>query len=241
MGLSTDMVDTNAPSAWTDVPAHFRRNAPQDAHQVRRHRAVLALLKEVSGEVLDYGCGYGDLTYAMSRTHPNVIGVDVDPQRIAFARHEYPELRFEVCPPDGLTFADASFDVVTSVVVLPFVPDANEYLREVHRVLRPGGHLVVATKTWPLLRRVYRRLRYGPRTAGPRVSSLTLHSVDAIAALLETSGFAVLRRNAFYDPPFSNHKNFADLLNGSVELAGEALGLVEPAPYPLLLARRAES
>lgn len=206
---------------------------------MRRHRAVLALLGDIAGEVLDYGCGYGDLTYAMSRTHPRVVGVDVDPQRIAFAKNEYPELQFDVCPENGLAFADGSFDIVTSVVVLPFVPDAREYLREVHRVLRPNGHLIVATKTWPWLRRTYRKLRYGSPATGPRASALNLHSMDAIATLLETSGFAVLRRNAFYDPPFSNHKNFADLLNGSIELVGETLNLVEPAPYPLLLARRA--
>jgi len=200
---------------------------------------VLALVEDLPGRVLDYGCGYGDLTFAMSRTHPDIVGVDVAADRIAFARSEYAPLRFEVCPEQGLPFPDASFDIVASIVVLPFVPDPDAYLAEVRRVLRPGGHLVIATKTWPLLRRAWRRLRDG-REAGVRRGQIVrhLHTLDTTAALLAAHGFSVLRRAAFYDPPFTNIKNAADLANGIVELAGETLGLKRAAPYPLLLARR---
>ena len=73
------------------VPVHFHRGAPQDAHQARRHRAILGAMKGLAGAVLDYGCGWGDITFAISRTHPDVRGVDVDPQRVAFAAAQYPE------------------------------------------------------------------------------------------------------------------------------------------------------
>ncbi|NLC62453.1 MAG: hypothetical protein GX761_14385, partial [Gammaproteobacteria bacterium] len=46
-----------------------------------------------------------------------------------------------------------------------------------------------------------------------------------------------LSRRAFYDPPFEARKNLADVLNGACELAGNALGIVDVAPYPLFLAR----
>jgi ubiquinone/menaquinone biosynthesis C-methylase UbiE len=234
------MADSSTP-AVADVAAHFRRDAPQDAHQRRRHRAVLALIQGLDGRVLDYGCGYGDLTWAISRTHPDVTGVDVEPERIAFARREYPELRFAVCDKGTLDFPDASFDIVTSVVVLPFVPDPAAYLREVRRVLRPGGHLIVATKTSALLQRAWRRLRHGRGASDVGSRGLTQHSLDAIATLLGQEGFSVVRRTAFFDAPFSNHKNATDIVNGCVEWVAECLHVVSAAPYPLILARRTET
>lgn len=232
------VVNDSSASPAAEVPSHFRKGAPQNPHQRRRHRAVLALLDGLEGRVLDYGCGWGDLTWAIAKTHPDVIGVDVAPERIAFAREEYAPLRFEVCPAQGLPFADASFDVVASIVVVPFVPDPDAYLEDVRRVLRPGGHLIIATKTWPLLRRIYRRLRDG-RGVGTRArSKLHLHTLEDTVELLGAHGFTVLRREAFYDPPFSNHKNPADIVNSIVECIGELLRLKSPAPYPLLLARR---
>lgn len=232
-------VPDSTASTVAPIPGHFRKDAPKNPHQARRHRAVLGLLAGLPpGRVLDYGCGYGDLTYAISRTHPDVMGVDVAPDRVDFARSQYAPLRFEVCPTQGLDLPDASLDIVASVVVLPFVPDPDAYLDEVRRVLRPGGHLLIATKTWPVLRRMYRRLRDGAGAGTKARSQLHLHTLETTAALLAAHGFTVLRRDAFYDPPFSNRKNVADVLNSVVELGGELLHVKGAAPYPLLLARR---
>jgi ubiquinone/menaquinone biosynthesis C-methylase UbiE len=231
------VIDSTASIVSPAVPAHFRKDAPQNPHQRRRHRAVLALLDGLPGRVLDYGCGYGDLTHAISRTNSDVVGVDVAPDRIEFARSEYAPLRFEVCPEQGLDFPAASFDIVASIVVLPFVPDPDVYLADVRRVLRPGGHLIIATKTWPLLRRIWRRVR-GERDARRGQIVRHLHTLETTVALLEAHGFTVLRREAFYDPPFTNLKNPADFLNSIVEFVSESLRLKSAAPYPLLLARR---
>src|SRR5262249_29251413 len=78
------------------TPSNFFKGARPTWHQRRRHRAVLDMLLGLEGEVLDFGCGYGDLTAAIARTHP-VQGVDVDPERIAFAAREYSPLQFSVC------------------------------------------------------------------------------------------------------------------------------------------------
>ena len=226
-------------TGFADVPAHFRRDAPLDPHQRRRHHAVLSLLRTLPpGRVLDYGFGWGDIAWQASRTHPDIHAVDVEQRRVDFARSQYAPLPFDVCRPDGLDFPDASFDIVLSIVVLPFVPDDDAYLAEIRRVLRPGGRLVIATKTSQFLPRVWKRLS-GQRKRGRHPSpGVRHHDAAEAAALLERHGFRILTRCAFYDPPFEARKNVIDVLNGLCEVAGSAMGVVDVAPYPLLLASR---
>ncbi len=227
--------------ASSEIPNHFYRDAPQDDHQRRRHQAVLSLLRGLpAGRVLDYGFGWGDIAWAASKTHPDIHAVDVEQRRVDFARQQYAPIPFDRCRTDGVDFPDASFDIVLSIVVLPFVPDDEAYVAELRRVLRPGGHLIVATKTSPFLPRVWRRIsgqRERDRHPAPGIRH---HDAADAAALLERHGFAILRRKAFYDPPFEARRNMADLANGIFEVAGEALGVVDTAPYPLFLARRGD-
>lgn len=228
-------------TGFADVPAHFRRDAPLDPHQRRRHDAVLSLLRTLPpGRVLDYGFGWGDIAWQAARTHPDIHAVDVERRRVDFARSEYAPLPFDLCRPEGLDFPDASFDIVLSIVVLPFVPDDDAHIAEIRRVLRPGGKLIVATKTTSYLSRLWTRL-IGQRGRGRgRAPGLHLHDAKAAAALLERHSFRILSRRAFYDPPFEERKNLADVLNGVCEAVGKTLGLVDTAPYPLFLAQRIE-
>lgn len=227
-------------SSNVEVPAHFFRDAPLDPHQRKRHRAVLKAVRALPrGAVLDYGCGWGDITWAISKTHPDVHGVDVDAKRVAFAQSQYPELKFSVCRPDGLDFPDASFDIVVSGVVLPFVPDEAEYLAEIRRVLRPGGHLVLATKVCPIVRQFWHRLRGRPeRSRDADGVGLRSHIESDILQLLADGGFELQRRGGFYDPPFDSRKNLADLVNATIQLVGEPLGIVSTAPYLLTVSKR---
>jgi len=231
------VIEASPPTS--DIPRHFYRDAPQDPHQRRRHRAVLSLLRELpQGRVLDYGFGWGDIAWAASRTHPDIQAVDVEQRRVEFARQQYAPIAFDRCRPDGVDFADASFDIVLSIVVLPFVPDDEAYVAELRRVLRPGGHLIIATKTSQFLPRMWRRLSGQRERDRHPTPGIRHHDAGDAAALLGRHGFTILRREAFYDPPFEARRNLVDLANGVFEVAGSALGLVQPAPYPLFLARR---
>lgn len=229
------------PIAVAEVPAHFHRDAPLEAHQRRRHRAVLAALARVPrGRLLDYGCGWGDITWSMARTHPDIQAVDVDPERVEYARREFAPLAFSTCRPDGLDFPDASFDCVASVVVLPFVPDVDAYLAEIKRVLRPGGHLVLATKVCPRLRQLKNALAGHPKRSRESSTGLRVHTGGDVMGLLGRHGFGVIERSGFFDPPFEAHRNIADIINAAVEGVAELLHVDSVAPYQVFRCRLGE-
>jgi ubiquinone/menaquinone biosynthesis C-methylase UbiE len=156
--------------------------------------------------VLDYGCGYGDLTYAISRTHP-VRGVDPDPARVQFAAEQYAPVTFAVCNPARLDFPDASFDIVTSTVVIHFAGDPIGHLREIHRVLRPGGHLVITVQNSPVL---WNRFR-GLLGKSPAPSSLWVPTRETFHEILRRQGFQIEMESHFYDPPTDGSWNLRGL------------------------------
>ncbi len=96
--------------------------------------------------VLDVACGTGVLTReAKSRAGSGqVVGLDLNPGMIAVASGLAPDIEWREGAAELLPFADRSFDVVVSQFGLMFFRDQAHALREMMRVLTPGGRLVVA-------------------------------------------------------------------------------------------------
>ena len=99
--------------------------------------------------VLDVGCGTGVVTrLAAGQVRPDgtVAGLDINPGMLAVARSVTPlELEVEWYEADAcaIPLPDASFDVVLCQMSLQFIPDRGQGLREMRRVLVPGGRLVL--------------------------------------------------------------------------------------------------
>lgn len=90
--------------------------------------------------ILDLGCGDGQLTARIAAAGANVVGLDSSPQMLAAARArgvEAMEGNAEQMP-----FAAQSFDAVFSNAALHWVRDQDAMIREVRRVLQPGGRFV---------------------------------------------------------------------------------------------------
>lgn len=101
-------------------------------------------------EVLDYGCGTGYGTALLAESAARVVGVDIDEDTLAYARgsHRQPNLSFRCVPPaesGPLPFDAASFDTVVSFQVIEHISAVQACFSEIDRVLRPGGHVLIAT------------------------------------------------------------------------------------------------
>jgi SAM-dependent methyltransferase len=99
------------------------------------------------GEVLDAGCGVGYGTANLAEEAVRIVGVDLSEEAIAYARdrHARPNVEFVVGDLAALDLADASFDAVCAFEVIEHLPEPERFVREMRRVLRPGGVLLVST------------------------------------------------------------------------------------------------
>jgi ubiquinone/menaquinone biosynthesis C-methylase UbiE len=94
--------------------------------------------------LLELGCGTGLVTEIVHRqSGADIIGTDISPELIAEARRRLPAVKFQVDDAQHLSFPDAAFDMVYGSSILHhLVVDLS--LREILRVLRPGGGMVFA-------------------------------------------------------------------------------------------------
>src|SRR5215831_5935150 len=102
-------------------------------------------------QLLDVGCGSGQLALLAARDGVNVTGVDIAPNLVerarARAQAEGLRARFEEADAEALPFEDASFDVVTSLIGAMFAPRPELVAKELLRVCVPGGTIAMANWT----------------------------------------------------------------------------------------------
>jgi SAM-dependent methyltransferase len=124
---------------------------------------ILELIGPSAGKrILDAACGDGVLAAALARGGAIVTGIDSDTRMLAAGRARVEQARLAAALIEGdiraLPFPDAAFDVVVAVTVLCFVPDAGRAVREMARVLKPGGRLVIGElgrwSAWAAQRRI---------------------------------------------------------------------------------------
>jgi demethylmenaquinone methyltransferase / 2-methoxy-6-polyprenyl-1,4-benzoquinol methylase len=182
----------------------------------RRRALDLGRLGE-SGRALDVGTGTGDFALALLKRSPvsaTVTGVDISAGMLGVAERRAARAglgpRYErlIASVESLPFPDAVFDVAVAGFVIRNVGDIPRGLREMRRVLRPGGRAVILdlhTPRNPAIRRLYRaysflspRLaaalgsdpeayRYLPRSIG------AFYDPEALAGLLKNAGFKRVR------------------------------------------------
>lgn len=166
---------------------------------------LLELIGPVAGlRVLDVGCGDGQLASLLARMGAVITAIDTDPQMLEAARRRLQRdavegtlIRADI---EALPFASQRFDLVTAVTVLCFVGRPQQALREMARVLKPGGRLVVGELGRYSVWAVWRRLRAW--LGHPTWRSAHFRSIAELVALARSAGLTVrATRAAIFYPP----------------------------------------
>jgi len=149
---------------------------------------------------LDAGCGDGRYLRALDGALPErVAGTDIAERILETARQAAPRAELVQANLEALPFPDGSFDLVLCSQVIEHVLDARAGVRQLARVLEPGGTLVISTDN---ARNLVSRVLNAPRTGAVRVLGLsgrrgmvespaTPYTRDSFRTLLEGAGFRV--------------------------------------------------
>jgi demethylmenaquinone methyltransferase/2-methoxy-6-polyprenyl-1,4-benzoquinol methylase len=182
----------------------------------KRHLVALARA-DARTRALDLATGTGDIAFALCACGADVVGLDITPRMIEIAREKrdaatgerHGALHLLVGDMGALPFPNGSFDLVTTGYGLRNVPDLAAAIREIRRVLKPGGRMLSLDFNRPanaLVRSVYLTyltlvggaigwmLHRDPDTYRYIPASIRNYpGAEAVARLLESSGFARAR------------------------------------------------
>lgn len=220
----------------SDDPLGRLREAEKFRYEVDAHIPAFARFDAARGlRVLEIGVGAGTDFVQWLRAGASAVGVDLSPNSLAEARTRVAAAGFEdvelvVADAERLPFADASFDVVYSYGVLHHSPDTRAAIREVHRVLKPGGEarlMVYHVPSWTGL------LLWGVHGLAKLRPWLTPRA--AIYEHLESPGtkaYTLAEARALL-------AEFAEIKLETALLAGDLLAMAPSARYRGALARAA--
>jgi SAM-dependent methyltransferase len=137
-----------------------------DVDLLNEHMARYAFAARLSRgkRALDAGCGAGYGSAELAQAAETVVGVDIAPEAVAFARTHYalPNLRFEQASCSALPHPDGAFGLVVAFEVIEHIANWREFLLEARRVLAPNGQFIVSTPN-----RLYYTESRGPEGANP--------------------------------------------------------------------------
>ncbi len=113
----------------------------------RRRFAIEMIEKRLTpgSKILDVGCGTGHLAAEFNRRGYQAWGTDLAEAMVQYARAHYDPERFQVADIERIPFPDNFFDGIVCLGVMEYLASDDAALREMWRVLKPGGYAVITT------------------------------------------------------------------------------------------------
>jgi len=154
--------------------------------QRTRHRIILGYL-ERRDSILDIGCGSSRIILDL----PSAVGMDILQNKLRWLRPRHRLLVRGSC--DSVPFRDGSFSAVINSEVIEHVPDSPGILKEMWRVIKPGGLLILGTPDysrwlWWVLEWIYHKVLPG----GYAQEHITHFTYEELSDRLRAAGFEVL-------------------------------------------------
>ena len=110
-------------------------------------KEVLAWFGDVKGKkFLDAGCAKGRFTKALVKRGAFLSGIDITENFINIAKENVPEADFRLASVIDMPFGNNTFDGVLCIEVIEHIPDTEKAIREMTRVLKPSGKIIIIDK-----------------------------------------------------------------------------------------------
>lgn len=133
----------NGYDEYADAIAQSNADGLNRAHKYIEKPAMFSNLPDVKGKkVLCLGCGTGEECNYIATSGGEVTGIDLSRKSISIAQEKYTDITFEVMDMNKLAYESATFDVVYSSLTLHYSEKLDNTLKEIYRVLKPGGLLL---------------------------------------------------------------------------------------------------
>ena len=96
--------------------------------------------------ILDIGTGSGDFLVVLEKAFPNasITGIDPNSESLKTASEKFPDVVFRIMGAENIEFPDNSFNVVSISMALHHLPDIDSAFKEMRRVLKPEGWIIVS-------------------------------------------------------------------------------------------------
>lgn len=207
-----------------------RGEGMEKGHRPAGEQAIALMKITPDARVLDVGCGSGWATRLMSEQASNVsaIGIDISDEMIRLAQETTTtsNVTFQVASAEQLAFSDGEFSDAFSMESLYYYRDMLSALREIKRVLRPGGQFVSVVD-------LYQENLPSHQWVSQLKVPVQLLSAAEYRALFELAGFSNVSDRRLYDPTpvpedyiggsFETREDLVNYKNaGSLMVRGEA-------------------
>ncbi|MVM35376.1 methyltransferase domain-containing protein [Spirosoma sp. HMF4905] len=161
----------------------------------------------VGGNVLEIGCGWGRGLELLTKAAKHYMGIDKNEELIKALQAEYPTSTFiSANIPPLSTLADNTFDYIVTFQVIEHIENDDLFIKEAHRVLKPGGKLLLTTvnKTFSLTRNPWHVREYyadGLKSLMakyfPKVETRGIHGNDKVMTYYEQNKESVKKLTRF--------------------------------------------
>ena len=196
-------------AGYAPVAAAYHEHLGHELDAKPLDRAFLgAFVERVrDGLVVDLGCGPGHVTQYLAARGARVEGVDLSPAMVAQARASYPELGFREADMFALPYGDASLAGIVAFYAFVHLhtDELAAPLREMHRVLAPGGLLALAFHVGTDA--VHVDVLFGVATS----LDFYMHRPEDVIAALQAAGFTLearLDRAPYPDAEHPTHRSY---------------------------------
>jgi len=168
---------------------------PPEWNEKNLERILKFCSDKIKGRVLDVGCGDGFFTAQILQRFnlKNVYGLDISSKAVDLARLKHPEIKFQQGALNHIPEETNSIDSITMIEVIEHLVDIEGTLKELFRVMKPGGILLITTTDFNWLKQVIIAMFFFEKYFYPTNPHIRFFKKSTLADILSKNGFSIIK------------------------------------------------